>query len=149
MLRFLIPVLLIVGVVLFWKLRAQMSGRNLRKRSRPLANDQVDALLRRLARAAGIERVEIRLLPDKAINGLATDTGEIYVTQGLFDAFRTGKVTARELASVAAHELGHLALGHMRRRMVEVAGRQAAYIVLGGLLGRFVPYFGWMATAWL
>src|SRR5690606_25039381 len=152
MLRFLIPVLLIVGVVLFWKLRAQMSGRNLRKRSRPLANDQVDALLKRLARAAGIERVEIRLLPDKAINGLATDTGEIYITQGLFDAFRTGKVTARELSSVAAHELGHLALGHMRRRMVEVAGRQAAYIVLGGLLGllgRFVPYFGWIVTAWL
>src|SRR5690606_23206326 len=119
------------------------------KRSRPLANDQIDALLRRLARAAGIESVEIRLLPDKAINGLATDTGEIYITQGLFDAFRTGKVTAREVSSVAADELGHLALGHMRRRMVEVAGRQAAYIVLGGLLGRFVPYFGWIVTAWL
>ena len=149
MLRILLPVILIAGVVFFWKLRAQMSGRGLRKRSRPLANDQVDALLARLARAAGIDRVEVRLLPDRTINGLATDTGEIYVTQGLFDAFRTGKISARELASVAAHELGHLALGHMRRRMVEVAGRQALYIVLGGLLGRFIPYFGWIATAWL
>ena len=37
----------------------------------------------------------------------------------------------------------------MRRRMVEVAGRQALYLVLGGMLGRFVPYFGWVATAWL
>lgn len=148
MLRLLIPALLVIGVVVYWKLHAQMSGRGLRKKSRPLANDQIEALLRRLARAAGIDRIELRLLPDKAINGLATDTGEIYVTRGLFDAFRTGKVTARELASVAAHELGHLALGHMRRRMVEVAGRQAAYIVLGGVLGRFVPYFGWIVTAW-
>lgn len=149
MLRILLPVILIAGVVFYWKLRAQMSGHGLRKRSRPLANDQVDALLGRLARAAGIERVEVRLLPDRSVNGLATDTGQIYITQGLFDAFRSGKVTARELASVAAHELGHLALGHMRRRMVEVAGRQAALMVIGGLLGRFIPYFGWMATAWL
>jgi putative metalloprotease len=149
MLRLLLPVLLVAGIVFLWKLRAQMSGHGLRKRSRPLANDQLDALLARLARAAGIDRVEVRLLPDGAINGLATDTGEIYITQGLLDAFRSGKVTARELASVAAHELGHLALGHMRRRMVEVAGRQAAYMVLGGILGRFVPYVGWMAAAWL
>ncbi len=149
MVKLLLPVLLIAGVVFYWKLRAQMSGRGLRQRSRPLMNDQVDALLARLARAAGIDGVEVRLLPDRAINGLATDTGEIYITQGLFDAFRSGKVTARELASVAAHELGHLALGHMRRRMVEVAGRQAAYMVLGGILGRFVPYFGWMISAWL
>ena len=149
MVKLLLPVLIIAGVVFFWKLRAQMSGRGLHKRSRPLMNDQVDALLGRLARAAGIERVEVRLLPDKAINGLATDTGEIYITQGLLDAFRGGQVTARELASVAAHELGHLALGHMRRRMVEVAGRQAAYMVLGGILGRFIPYFGWMLSAWL
>lgn len=149
MVKLLLPVLIIAGVVFFWKLRAQMSGRGLRQRSRPLMNDQLDALLGRLARAAGIDGVEVRLLPDKAINGLATDTGEIYITQGLFDEFRNGRVTARELASVAAHELGHLALGHMRRRMVEVAGRQAAYMVLGGIIGRFIPYFGWMLSAWL
>lgn len=149
MLRILLPVLLIAVVVFYWKLRAQASGAGLRRNSRPLMNDQVDALLRRLAEAAGIGRVEVRLLADPSVNGLATDTGEIYITQGLFDAFLAGKVTARELSSVAAHELGHLAHGHMRRRMVEVAGRQAAHMVLGGLLGRIVPYFGWMASAWL
>jgi putative metalloprotease len=149
MLKLLLPVLIVGVAVFLWKLRAHASGRGLRKRSRPLQNDQLDVLLRRLARAAGIERVEVRLLPDRSVNGLATDTGEIYITQGLLDTFRTGKITARELASVAAHELGHLALGHMRRRMVEVAGRQAAMLVLGGILGRFVPYFGWMISAWL
>ncbi len=149
MLKLLLPVLVVAFVVFMWKLRAQASGQGLRKRSRPLKNDQIDALLGRLARAAGIDRVEVRLLPDRGVNGLATDTGEIYITQGLFDTFRSGKIAARELASVAAHELGHLALGHMRRRMVEVAGRQAAMMVLGGILGRFVPYFGWMISAWL
>lgn len=149
MLKLLLPVLTVAFVVFLWKLRAQASGAGLRKRSRPLKNDQIEALLGRLARAAGIDRVEVRLLPDRSVNGLATDTGEIYLTQGLFDTFRSGEVSARELASVAAHELGHLALGHMRRRMVEVAGRQAAMIVLGGILGRFVPYFGWMISAWL
>jgi metalloprotease len=149
MLKLLLPMLIIGVVVFLWKLRAQASGAALRKRSRPLKNDQLEALLGRLARAAGIDGVEVRLLPDRSVNGLATDTGEIYVTQGLFDTFRKGEVTARELASVAAHELGHLALGHMRRRMVEVAGRQAAVLVLGGVLGRFVPYFGWMISAWL
>ena len=149
MLRFLIPVLLIVGLVVFWKMQAQSSGRGLRRASRPLQNDQLEALFARLAAAAGVEHVEVRVLPDRNPNGLATDTGEIYVTQGFIDAFRAGEVTARELASVAAHEMGHLALGHMKRRMVEVAGRQAAHLMLGGILGRLIPYFGWYLSAWL
>ena len=149
MIKLVLAALFVAAVVFLWKLQAQASGKGLRKRSRPLKNDQLEALLGRLARAAGIDAVEVRLLPDRSVNGLATDTGEIYITQGLLDTFRRGEVTARELASVAAHELGHMALGHMRRRMVEVAGRQAATLVLGGVLGRFVPYFGWMISAWL
>lgn len=149
MLRILIPLLLIMGLVTYWKLRAQMSGEGLRRRSHPLANDQIDALLKRLAGAAGIDDIEVRLLDDPSINGIATDTGEIYITRGLFKAFQTGEISARELASVAAHELGHLALGHLRRRMVELAGRNAAYIVLGGFFARFAPLLGWMVAAWL
>lgn len=149
MLRFLIPVLIVLFVVALWKVRAVSSGRALRKASRPVRNDQLSALLDRLANAAGLDRVELRLLDDPAINGLATDTGDIYVTRGLFDKFRNGEISARELVSVAAHELGHLALGHMRRRMFEVGGRQAAQLALGAVLARFVPYFGWYLSAWL
>src|SRR5690625_2066447 len=97
MLRILIPRLLIIGLVAYWKLRAQMSGEGLRSRSHPLANDQIDALLKRLAHAAGIENVEVRLLDDPSINGIATDTGEIYITRGLFVAFQAGDISAREL----------------------------------------------------
>lgn len=149
MLKLLLPILIIAGLVAFWKLRAQSSGYALRKTSRELQNDQLEALFQRLAHAAGVERVEVRVLADRNPNGLATDTGEIYITQGFLDAFRNGDVTARELSSVAAHEMGHLALGHMRRRMIQVAGTQAASMVLGGLLARMIPFVGGYLAVWL
>ena len=149
MLKLLIPILAVAFVVIFWKVRAQGSGHALRKQSKVLQSDQLEQLFQRLADAAGIDQVEVRVLPDRNPNGLATDTGEVYVTQGFIDAFRNGDVSAQELASVAAHEMGHLALGHMKRRMFEVAGRQAAHMVLGGILGRIIPWFGWYISNWL
>ena len=116
MIKLLLPVLLIAGMYFWFRVRAQMSGSALRGQSKVLQNDQLEGLFQRLADAAGIEHVQVRVLPDRNPNGLATDTGEIYVTQGFIDCFQKGEVTARELASVAAHELGHLALGHMKRR---------------------------------
>lgn len=142
MIRLLLPLLLIAGVVIWFRVRASTGASALRSSSRPLKNDQLHALLARLARSAGIEKVEVRVLPDRTPNGLATNTGEIYITQGFIDAFRRGDVTAAELASVAAHEMGHLALGHMRRRMFEVAGRQAAAVLLGGIAARIIPFLG-------
>ena len=149
MLRFLIPILLIVGVVAWWKFRAQASGNALRNGSKLLQNDHLEALFQKLADAAGVDKVEVRVLPDLNPNGLATDTGEIYVTQGFIDCFRRGEVTAPELASVAAHEMGHLALGHMKRRMIQVAGTQAAQLVLGGVLARIIPFIGGDLAVWL
>lgn len=149
MIKFLFPILLIAGLVIWWKIRAQSSGSALRKGSRVLQNDQLEVLFQRLADAAGIENVEVRVLPDRNPNGLATDTGEIYVTQGFIDAFQKGDVTAQELASVAAHEMGHLALGHMKRRMIQVAGTQAAQMVLGGVLARLIPFVGGYLAVWL
>ncbi len=149
MLKLLLPLIVIVGLVVFWKAKAQASGQALRRQSRPLKHDQLEALFQKLADAAGIDKVEVRLLPEDTINGLATDTGEIYITQGLFQAYRKGGITARELSSVAAHEMGHLALGHMKRRMLEVAGRQAAGMVLGGVLARMIPFVGGAIAAWV
>lgn len=137
-----------VGIFL-WKLSALRSGRALRRQSRALHNDQISALLGRLASAAGIDRVEVRLLDQPMINGLATPGGEIYVTRGLFQEFQSGRITPQEFTSVVAHELGHLALGHTRRRMLDVSAAQAAHVVLGGLLSRFIPYFGWLIARWI
>ena len=149
MIKFLFPLLLIGGLVFWMRLQSQSSGAALRQGSRPLANDQLEALIGKLAKAAGVERVDIRVLPETNVNGLATGTGEIYLTQGLLDVFRSGDVTAREIASVAAHEMGHLALGHMKRRMVEVAGRQAAQMILGSLVARIIPFFGAHVVNWM
>ena len=36
-----------------------------------------------------------------------------------------GEVSAGEIASVIAHELGHVALGHSRKRMIDFSGQNA------------------------
>ncbi len=41
-----------------------------------------------------------------------------------------------------AHELGHVALGHTRRRMIDFSGQNAIRAVLAGVLGRFIPFIG-------
>ena len=147
--RLVLILLIVFAVVFFWKLKALAGGKALRRQSHPLTNDQVEALLARLARAAGIDRVEVRVLEQPMINGLATPSGEIYVTRGLLREFQSGRISPREFTSVVAHELGHLALGHAKRRMIDVSAAQAAQVVLGGIIARFIPYFGWIVARWL
>ncbi len=145
----LVPILLLVlGIFASIRLSAWQSGRMLRRRSRPLYNDQVEAIMRRLARTAGIARIEVRLLDMPEINGLATPSGEIYITSGLFRRFQRGQISGAELASVIAHELGHLALGHTRRRIVDVTSAQALHMVLGSVLNRILPFLGWLVARW-
>ena len=68
---------------------------------------------------------------------IASQTPEYYLSMGL---------TAEELASVIAHELGHVALGHMRRRMIDFTGQNAVFVVLSAVLNRFLPFIGiWIA----
>jgi putative metalloprotease len=56
-------------------------------------------------------------------------------------------VTDEELASVIAHELGHVAMGHMRRRMIDFTGQNAVFVMLSTLLNRFLPIIGiWIAN---
>ncbi|MGF1552457.1 MAG: M48 family metallopeptidase [Paracoccaceae bacterium] len=146
----LLPLLLIaLGVYLMVRFSAARMGRSLRARSRPLENDRLDRVLSRLAGAAGIERVEVRVLDDPSINGLATPGGEIYVTQGLVRQFQARRIGEAELAAVVAHELGHLALGHTRRRMIDVSAAQTAGMILGTLLARVIPIVGWYIAQFL
>jgi len=146
----LLPILLlVVGVFLLIRLSSWQSGRQLRRSSRPLMNDQIEALLGRLARTAGIERIEVRILEMPMVNGLATPSGEIYLTRGLFRHFQAGRISAPELASVVAHELGHLALGHTKRRILDVTGAQILHVVLGSILNRFIPILGWIVARWV
>jgi len=149
MLRLLPLLLIIAGVLIVWKLSAWSSGRSLRRQSRPLENDQVEGLLRRLGAAAGVEGIRLRVLESPMINGLATPEGDIYVTRGLLRQLQAARISPAEFASVIAHELGHLALGHTRRRIVDVAGAQAISAILGGVLSRILPGVGWYIARWL
>ncbi|MEL6220500.1 MAG: M48 family metalloprotease, partial [Pseudomonadota bacterium] len=135
---------LILGVpLIWWYVSAKLQGYGLRKQSRPLKNDALEGLVNRLGSAAGVERVGVRVLQAPIINGMATPEGEIYVTEGLVAQVRNGKVTASEFASVVAHELGHLALGHTKRRAIDLAAAQAISVVVGGMLARLIPIIGW------
>jgi putative metalloprotease len=52
------------------------------------------------------------------------------------------------MASVIAHELGHVALGHSRRRMIDFSGQNAIRTALAMVLSRFLPGIGvWIANA--
>ncbi|MCL5775664.1 M48 family metalloprotease [Limibaculum sp. FT325] len=149
MIKLLPILLLIVAVLAIFRYNVWRMGRALRRQSRPLHHDQLDKMLGRLAEAAGIDGIEVRLLENPMPNGLATPEGEIYLTSGLFRHFQSGRLGVHEVASVIAHELGHLALGHTRRRMIDMAGAQTAQIILGGILARFIGILGWYASQFL
>ncbi len=143
MVKLLLLLLPAIAVVVWVSLMSRMTSSQLRARSRPLKNDQLESAIRRLAETAGIDHIQVRVLDEAMVNGLATPQGDIYVTSGLVDQVRRGRVTASEFASVVAHELGHLALGHTKRRTVDVAIAQAVHTVVGGLLARLIPVIGW------
>jgi putative metalloprotease len=46
------------------------------------------------------------------------------------------------MASVIAHELGHVAMGHTRRRMIDFTGQNAVFVALGAVLNRLLPGIG-------
>jgi predicted Zn-dependent protease len=64
----------------------------------------------------------------KTVNALATTGGDLYVYSGLVLLADDGA----ELAGVVAHEIGHVALYHVQRQMVDAVGLEAlAALALG------------------
>ncbi|MEM6306664.1 MAG: M48 family metallopeptidase, partial [Pseudomonadota bacterium] len=116
--------------------------------SEPLRDPELVQSLRPLARALDLDQIKVRLYKIPTVNGLATADGNIYLTQGFIDKFHMGQVTAAEIASVVAHELGHVALGHTRKRMIDFSGQNALRTALALILGRLIPGLGlWIANA--
>ncbi|MCA1334161.1 M48 family metalloprotease [Pseudooceanicola marinus] len=120
-----------------WRLKAQLD-----QRSAELAEPGLKRQMEQLAQALDLPRIKVHLYDIPAINGLAAPDGRIFLTRGFLEAYRAGRVTAEELASVIAHELGHVALGHSRRRMIDFSGQNALRIGLAQVLGRFIPGLG-------
>lgn len=142
---FLLPVIYALLMLQFsvWRTKSQLAAR-----SKPLRDAGLQAALAPLAAALGQDKIAVQVYDIPTINGLAAPDGQIYLTAGFINAYRAGRVTAPELAGVVAHELGHVSLGHARRRMIDFTGQNAVFVVLSALLGRFLPIIGiWIARA--
>ncbi len=125
-----------------YRLSVWRTMRELDARSSELADPRLKAMTDRLARALDLPRVRVHVYEIEPVNGLAAPDGRIFITRGFYRKFQSGEVTAEEMASVIAHELGHVALGHSRRRMLDFSGQNALRTALALLLSRFLPGVG-------
>ena len=149
MLKFL-PILLAIAYGLaVWHLSARRTAKDLDARSTELADPRLRDVTRRLAEALDLPRIRVHVYEIAAVNGLAAPDGRIFITRGFHDRYRSGEVTAEELASVIAHELGHVALGHSRRRMIDFSGQNALRTALALILNRILPGIGAMIASGL
>ena len=146
MLRFS-PILLalIYGLVMY-KFSAWRTARTLDRQSVTLMDPALSPLLQRMAKALDLPKLSVQIYEIDPINGLAAPDGRIFITRGFYNKYKAGDVSGEELASVIAHELGHVALGHARRRMIDFSGQNAVRAALSMVLGRFIPWIGpWIA----
>ena len=122
---FLLPVVYALLMLQFsvWRTKSMLAAQ-----SKPLSEPSLIAALSPIATALGQPQIRVNVYDIPAINGLAAPDGQIYLTRGFIEAYRAGRVTAPELAAVVAHELGHVSLGHMRRRMIDFTGQNAVFV---------------------
>ena len=137
------PILLAVlyGLVMYrisvWRTKSELDAK-----STELADPALKKLTDRMAAALDLPRIKVHLYEIEPVNGLAAPDGRIFLTRGFYQKYRQGEVTGEELASVIAHELGHVALGHSRRRMIDFSGQNAIRAALAMIIGRFLPGVG-------
>lgn len=147
MLKFTPILLIILYAAAMWYFSLIRLKAELREKSTPLTHPRLMPMLERLGRAMDLPPIKAHVYEIAPVNGLAAPDGRIFLTRGFLDRLDANDVTEAELASVIAHELGHVAHGHGRRRMVDFAGQNAIRMVLAGVLGRFLPGIGgWIAN---
>lgn len=139
----LLPLLLIVGyAIAVWRGSRWQLERELNGKSSELDDSEVAQRLKRLGDVVDVPSLRAQVYEIQAINGLAAPDGRIFITRGLLNWRRSGLFSADEITAVIAHELGHIALGHHKRRMAVWAAQNAARFALVLLLARFVPVIG-------
>ena len=139
-------VLALVYGIAMYRLSAWRTSRELDANSTELNDPTLTQLSDRMAEALDIERIKVHIYEIEPVNGLAAPDGRIFITRGFFNKYRSGEVNSEEMASVIAHELGHVALGHSKRRMIDFSGQNAMRTALAMVLNRFLPGIGqWVA----
>ncbi|WP_085311445.1 M48 family metalloprotease [Planktotalea arctica] len=147
MLKFAPILLAIVYGLAMYRFSVWRTSRELDAKSSELADPALKPIMDAMARALDLPRVRVHIYEIDPVNGLAAPDGRIFITRGFYQKFRQGEVSGEEIASVIAHELGHVALGHSRRRMIDFSGQNALRTALAMVIGRFVPGVGpWIAN---
>ena len=148
MLRFTPILLAILYAIVMDRFSVWRTQKELSAKSTELADPRLKKLTDRLAASLEVARIPVYIYEIDPVNGLAAPDGRIFITRGFYRKFQNGEVTGEELSSVIAHELGHVALGHARRRMIDFSGQNALRTALMMVLGRFIPFIGpWIAGA--
>jgi len=147
MLKFTPILLAILYALAMYRFSVWRTRKELDERSTELADPMLKAVTDRLAAALDLPRIRVHIYEIDPVNGLAAPDGRIFITRGFYRKFQNGEVSADEMGSVIAHELGHVALGHARRRMIDFSGQNALRTALAMLLSRFLPGIGvWIAN---
>jgi len=136
-----ILIALIYGYTMY-RFSAWRTKSNLDQNSRLLDDKPLRYLTDKMAKSLDLSEIKVNVYETDAINGLAAPDGRIFITRGFLNKYKINEVTAEELASVIAHELGHVALGHSRKRMIDFSGQNAMRVALMMILNRFLPGFG-------
>ena len=145
----LAPILLaVIYGLLSWRFSVWRTKAELSAKSTLLRDPALLPITDRLAAALEMQKITVHVYEIEPVNGLAARDGRIFLTRGFLRKFNEGVVTAEEIASVIAHELGHVALGHTRKRMIDFSGQNALRTALAMVLSRFIPGLGvWIANA--
>ncbi len=147
MLKFAPILLAVIYGLAMYRFSVWRTSRELDQLSSELADPKLQPIMNALAKALDLPRVRVNIYEIEPVNGLAAPDGRIFITRGFYKKFLDGEVSGEELASVIAHELGHVALGHSRRRMIDFSGQNALRTALAMVIGRFVPGVGpWIAN---
>lgn len=143
-----VPILLAIlyGFALY-HFSAWRTRRDLNARSTELMDPKLKPIIDQLGKALEIDRIRVHIYEINAVNGLAAPDGRIFITRGFYHKFQNDEISSEEIGSVIAHELGHVALGHTRRRMIDFCGQNALRTTLAMILSRFIPGLGgWIAN---
>lgn len=137
------PILLALAYgLIMYRFSVWRTKRALDAQSTELADPILRKLTDQMAAALELQRIPVNIYEIEPVNGLAAPDGRIFLTRGFYRKYKAGEVTAEEMASVIAHELGHVALGHSRRRMIDFSGQNALRTALAMIISRFVPFVG-------
>ena len=124
------------------KSSAARLAKKLEANSSPMKDPIVTALVKKIAHSLDIKEIKVYILEDLNLNGVASPNGKVFITRGFLEKYYSGVFSAEELFGVIAHELGHLALGHTKKRMVAYTVQNTIQMGLGFVLSRLIPFVG-------